>query len=167
MKIHLKTEEEIKKEEQFNTKVYSNKAIQLLYYCFGIYFFNFCTYLIAYMLGDFDFGIFIELFSFAFLLITYFSINKVKLQNAKKCLIISIIPIILLFIYDNITNPELFYKIFVLSTSGFVSPSYQILTMTLQLVLISIKFAVYRSISKAMNEDTYKEPTDWFYDKKD
>lgn len=82
-------------------EIYSEKAINILKICIGIFIFSFITYMIAiFILSNFDFGFIFEIISFIFTLLTIHKIKSNNYTSARTCIIIAMLPLGWLIIYD-------------------------------------------------------------------
>lgn len=156
--------------EQFQ-KVYVDKAIFFLKFCIGIFIFSIITYLIALEYNAFDFGFIFEVISLVFVLLSIDNLKKHKLQSAKTCIVIAMIPIGWLIIYDFINllanlNEVManVIKYFTTWDRYYYSLRPYLVDVTL-IVLIVLLYKSYSSVNKAGNNTKSDNYTDIFYNK--
>ena len=164
--------------QDFDTKnkahiqeVYVDKSIFFLKLCIGIFLFSVITYLIALEYNAFDFGFIFEVISLVFVIISIDKLKKQKLQSAKKCIVIAMIPIGWLIIYDFInllanlnevmTNVIEYYTTW---DRYFYSLRPYLVDVTL-IVLIVLLYKSYSSVNKADGTTVSDSYADTFYNK--
>ena len=164
--------------QDFDTKnkahiqeVYVDKSIFFLKFCIGIFLFSVITYLIALEYNAFDFGFIFEVISLVFVILSIDKLKKQKLQSAKKCIVIAMIPIGWLIIYDFInllanlnevmTNVIEYYTTW---DRYFYSLRPYLVDVTL-IVLIVLLYKSYSSVNKADGTTVSDSYVDTFYNK--
>ena len=164
--------------QDFDTKnkahiqeVYVDKSIFFLKFCIGIFLFSVITYLIALEYNAFDFGFIFEVISLVFVILSIDKLKKQKLQSAKKCIVIAMIPIGWLIIYDFInllanlnevmTNVIEYYTTW---DRYFYSLRPYLVDVTL-IVLIVLLYKSYSSVNKADGTTVSDSYADTFYNK--
>ena len=164
--------------QDFDTKnkahiqeVYVDKSIFFLKFCIGIFLFSVITYLIALEYNAFDFGFIFEVISLVFVIISIDKLKKQKLQSAKKCIVIAMIPIGWLIIYDFINLlanlDEVMANVIKYFTTWdryYYSLRPYLVDVTL-IVLIVLLYKSYSSVNKAGNNTKSDNYTDIFYNK--
>ena len=113
------------------------------------------------LLGEFDFGIFFEIISLVFLIISRTYMSKYDVDKSKRYIICSMLSIGWILIYD------IMYFIFSIQSSvDFIFFGYEFFwTEMLSILYLFFLFVIERDIAKADNPVKYKESTDWFYEK--
>ena len=161
---------DIKNEEHIQ-EVYIDQAIFFLKFYIGISLFSIITYLIALEYNAFDFGFIFEVISFVFVILSMDKLKKHKLQSAKKCIIIAMIPIGWLIIYDFINLlanlDEVMANVIEYYTTWdryFYSLRPYLVDVTL-IVLIVLLYKSYSSVNKADGTTVSDSYTDTFYNK--
>ena len=169
----LKLDKEQEQEEaEHIKKIYADKAGRLLKWVLGILIFDFVTYLVFILIGDTDFGVFFEIITFIFVIISIWLISKYSLEQAKSKVIIAMIPIGWLLIYDLIDLFSHIEQIVEELTNYYYNLEFFFLDVELYLVdiplliILLLLFKSYTSLCKALGDKKYQESTDWFYDKK-
>lgn len=119
------------------------------------------TYVVPFLLGEFDFGILFEIASLVFLILSRNYMSQYDETRAKRYIICSIVSIGWILIYDIIL---LCVSIQNAIDVAFLGYDYLLGEFFLILYLI-ILFAINKDLSKADNPEKYKESTDWFYEK--
>lgn len=119
------------------------------------------TYVVPFLLGEFDFGILFEVASLVFLILSRNYMSQYDETRAKRYIICSIVSIGWILIYDIIL---LCVSIQNAIDVAFLGYDYLLGEFFLILYLI-ILFAINKDLSKADNPEKYKESTDWFYEK--
>lgn len=119
------------------------------------------TYVVPFLLGEFDFGILFEIASLVFLILSRNYMSQYDEIRAKRYIICSIVSIGWILIYDIIL---LCVSIQNAIDVAFLGYDYLLGEFFLILYLI-ILFAINKDLSKADNPEKYKESTDWFYEK--
>lgn len=161
---------DIKNEEHIQ-EVYIDKAIFFLKFYIGISLFSIITYLIALEYNAFDFGFIFEVISFVFVILSIDKLKKHKLQSAKKCIIIAMIPIGWLIIYDFINLlanlDEVMTNIIKYYTTWdkyyySLMPYLVDVTLIILIVLLYKSYSSVNQIDKTTKSDNY---TDTFYNK--
>lgn len=161
---------DIKNEEHIQ-EVYIDKAIFFLKFYIGISLFSIITYLIALEYNAFDFGFIFEVISFVFVILSIDKLRKHKLQSAKKCIIIAMIPIGWLIIYDFINLlanlDEVMTNIIKYYTTWdkyyySLMPYLVDVTLIILIVLLYKSYSSVNQIDKTTKSDNY---TDTFYNK--
>ena len=164
--------------QDFDTKnkahiqaVYVDKSIFFLKFCIGIFLFSVITYLIALEYNAFDFGFIFEVISLVFVILSIDKLKKQKLQSAKKCIVIAMIPIGWLIIYDFInllanlnevmTNVIEYYTTW---DRYFYSLRPYLVDVTL-IALIVLLYKSYSSVNKADGTTVSDSYADTFYNK--
>ena len=164
--------------QDFDTKnkahiqeVYVDKSIFFLKLCIGIFLFSVITYLIALEYNAFDFGFIFEVISLVFVILSIDKLKKQKLQSAKKCIVIAMIPIGWLIIYDFInllanlnevmTNVIEYYTTW---DRYFYSLRPYLVDVTL-IALIVLLYKSYSSVNKADGTTVSDSYVDTFYNK--
>ena len=164
--------------QDFDTKnradiqeVYVDKCIFFLKFCIGIFLFSVITYLIALEYNAFDFGFIFEVISLVFVILSIDKLKKQKLQSAKKCIVIAMIPIGWLIIYDFInllanlnevmTNVIEYYTTW---DRYFYSLRPYLVDVTL-IALIVLLYKSYSSVNKADGTTVSDSYVDTFYNK--
>ena len=164
--------------QDFDTKnkahiqeVYVDKSIFFLKFCIGIFLFSVITYLIALEYNAFDFGFIFEVISLVFVILSIDKLKKQKLQSAKKCIVIAMIPIGWLIIYDFInllanlnevmTNVIEYYTTW---DRYFYSLRPYLVDVTL-IALIVLLYKSYSSVNKADGTTVSDSYVDTFYNK--
>ena len=152
-------------------EVYVDKSIFFLKFCIGIFLFSVITYLIALEYNAFDFGFIFEVISLVFVILSIDKLKKQKLQSAKKCIIIAMIPIGWLIIYDFInllanlnevmTNVIEYYTTW---DRYFYSLRPYLVDVTL-IALIVLLYKSYSSVNKADGTTVSDSYVDTFYNK--
>ena len=164
--------------QDFDTKnkahiqeVYVDKSIFFLKFCIGIFLFSVITYLIALEYNAFDFGFIFEVISLVFVLLSIDKLKKQKLQSAKKCIIIAMIPIGWLIIYDFINLlanlNEVMANVIEYYTTWdryFYSLRPYLVDVTL-IALIVLLYKSYSSVNKADGTTVSDSYADTFYNK--
>ena len=160
-----------KKNKAHIQEVYVDKSIFFLKLCIGIFLFSVITYLIALEYNAFDFGFIFEVISLVFVIISIDKLKKQKLQSAKKCIIIAMIPIGWLIIYDFInllanlnevmTNVIEYYTTW---DRYFYSLRPYLVDVTL-IALIVLLYKSYSSVNKADGTTVSDSYADTFYNK--
>lgn len=164
--------------QDFDTKnkahiqeVYVDKSIFFLKFCIGISLFSVITYLIALEYNAFDFGFIFEVISLVFVLLSIDKLKKQKLQSAKKCIIIAMIPIGWLIIYDFINLlanlDEVMANVIEYYTTWdryFYSLKPYLVDVTL-IALIVLLYKSYSSVNKADGTTVSDSYADTFYNK--
>ena len=161
---------DIKNEEHIQ-EVYIDQAIFFLKFYIGISLFSIITYLIALEYNAFDFGFIFEVISFVFVILSMDKLKKHKLQSAKKCIIIAMIPIGWLIIYDFINLlanlNEVMANVIEYYTTWdryFYSLKPYLVDVTL-IALIVLLYKSYSSVNKADGTTVSDSYTDTFYNK--
>lgn len=161
---------DIKNEEHIQ-EVYIDQAIFFLKFYIGISLFSIITYLIALEYNAFDFGFIFEVISFVFVILSMDKLKKHKLQSAKKCIIIAMIPIGWLIIYDFINLlanlDEVMANVIEYYTTWdryFYSLRPYLVDVTL-IVLIVLLYKSYSSVNKADGTTVSDSYVDTFYNK--
>ena len=159
---------DIKNEEHIQ-EVYIDQAIFFLKFYIGISLFSIITYLIALEYNAFDFGFIFEVISFVFVILSMDKLKKHKLQSAKKCIIIAMIPIGWLIIYDFINLlanlNEVMANVIEYYTTWdryFYSLRPYLVDVTL-IVLIVLLYKSYSSANKADGTTVSDSYADTFY----
>ena len=152
-------------------EVYVDKSIFFLKFCIGIFLFSVITYLIALEYNAFDFGFIFEVISLVFVILSIDKLKKQKLQSAKKCIVIAMIPIGWLIIYDFInllanlnevmTNVIEYYTTW---DRYFYSLRPYLVDVTL-IALIVLLYKSYSSVNKADGTTVSDSYADTFYNK--
>ena len=160
-----------KKNKAHIQEVYVDKSIFFLKFCIGIFLFSVITYLIALEYNAFDFGFIFEVISLVFVLLSIDNLKKHKLQSAKTCIVIAMIPIGWLIIYDFInllanlnevmTNVIEYYTTW---DRYFYSLRPYLVDVTL-IALIVLLYKSYSSVNKADGTTVSDSYTDTFYNK--
>ena len=160
-----------KKNKAHIQEVYVDKSIFFLKLCIGIFLFSVITYLIALEYNAFDFGFIFEVISLVFVILSIDKLKKQKLQSAKKCIVIAMIPIGWLIIYDFInllanlnevmTNVIEYYTTW---DRYFYSLRPYLVDVTL-IVLIVLLYKSYSSANKADGTTVSDSYADTFYNK--
>lgn len=160
-----------KKNKAHIQEVYVDKSIFFLKFCIGISLFSVTTYLIALEYNAFDFGFIFEVISLVFVILSIDKLKKQKLQSAKKCIVIAMIPIGWLIIYDFInllanlnevmTNVIEYYTTW---DRYFYSLRPYLVDVTL-IALIVLLYKSYSSVNKADGTTVSDSYTDTFYNK--
>lgn len=119
------------------------------------------TYVVPFLLGEFDFGILFEVASLVFLILSRNYMSQYDETRAKRYIICSIVSIGWILIYDIVL---LCVSIQNAIDVAFLGYDYLLGEFFLILYLI-ILFAINKDLSKADNPEKYKESTDWFYEK--
>ena len=160
-----------KKNKAHIQEVYVDKSIFFLKFCIGISLFSVTTYLIALEYNAFDFGFIFEVISLVFAILSIDKLKKQKLQSAKKCIVIAMIPIGWLIIYDFINllanlNEVManVIKYFTTWDRYYYSLRPYLVDVTL-IVLIVLLYKSYSSVNKAGNNTKSDNYTDIFYNK--
>ena len=160
-----------KKNKAHIQEVYVDKSIFFLKFCIGIFLFSVITYLIALEYNAFDFGFIFEVISLVFVILSIDKLKKQKLQSAKKCIVIAMIPIGWLIIYDFInllanlnevmTNVIEYYTTW---DRYFYSLRPYLVDVTL-IALIVLLYKSYSSVNKADGTTVSDSYADTFYNK--
>ena len=160
-----------KKNKAHIQEVYVDKSIFFLKFCIGISLFSVTTYLIALEYNAFDFGFIFEVISLVFVILSIDKLKKQKLQSAKKCIVIAMIPIGWLIIYDFInllanlnevmTNVIEYYTTW---DRYFYSLRPYLVDVTL-IALIVLLYKSYSSVNKADGTTVSDSYVDTFYNK--
>ena len=160
-----------KKNKAHIQEVYVDKSIFFLKLCIGIFLFSVITYLIALEYNAFDFGFIFEVISLVFVILSIDKLKKQKLQSAKKCIVIAMIPIGWLIIYDFInllanlnevmTNVIEYYTTW---DRYFYSLRPYLVDVTL-IALIVLLYKSYSSVNKADGTTVSDSYVDTFYNK--
>ena len=160
-----------KKNKAHIQEVYVDKSIFFLKLCIGIFLFSVITYLIALEYNAFDFGFIFEVISLVFVILSIDKLKKQKLQSAKKCIVIAMIPIGWLIIYDFInllanlnevmTNVIEYYTTW---DRYFYSLRPYLVDVTL-IALIVLLYKSYSSVNKADGTTVSDSYADTFYNK--
>lgn len=160
-----------KKNKAHIQEVYVDKSIFFLKFCIGIFLFSVITYLIALEYNAFDFGFIFEVISLVFVILSIDKLKKQKLQSAKKCIVIAMIPIGWLIIYDFInllanlnevmTNVIEYYTTW---DRYFYSLRPYLVDVTL-IALIVLLYKSYSSVNKADGTTVSDSYVDTFYNK--
>lgn len=128
----------------------------------GILIFDLFTYIIALQFNAFDFGIFFEIFSLIFALLSIFSLNKKELHSSKINILLSTAPILFLQLYDIIIMfinwEEFLFKIMY----GYIFLE-DILALSLILILI-FNFISYITLKKIGTDLATTGNKNWFYE---
>ncbi len=148
-------------EKNFVKNVNIDKAKNKTIICIALTIISLLSYVVPFMFGDFDFGIFFEFFTLFFIFMARNNMTKYDEDRSKRYTIFAMIPIGWLLIYDLIT---------ILS---YVSDMLDFTFLGLDFVLqegftildLLILFAINKDLRKADNPEKYKESTDWFYEK--
>lgn len=161
---------DIKNEEHIQ-EVYIDQAIFFLKFYIGISLFSIITYLIALEYNAFDFGFIFEVISFVFVILSMDKLKKHKLQSAKKCIIIAMIPIGWLIIYDFINLLANLDEVITNITKYYTTRDkyyYSLMPYLIDVTLIILIGLLYKSyssvtqVNKTTKSDNY---TDTFYNK--
>lgn len=150
-------------EKNFIKKINIDKAINKTKFTIILIVVSILTYVIPIFLGVLDFGIFFEIISLIFLIISRNYMLKYDEVKAKKYIICSLIPIGWLLIYD--------FIIFITSMKNLVDViflGYNYYWMEILLLLyMMMLLLINKNLSKANDPIKYKESTDWFYESYD
>ena len=150
-------------EKEFVKKINVDKAKNKTKYAIGCLIISILSYVIPFLVGEYDFGI---VFEIATLVCIFIAKNRMSIydeEGSKKYIIIALLSIGWLLVYDIVT--------IVLSAYDFID----LLDMSASLILqeiftlsgFSFLFAIYKDLRKADNPEKYKESTDWFYESLD
>lgn len=150
-------------EKNFIKKINIDKAINKTKFTIILIVVSILTYVIPIFLRVLDFGIFFEIISLIFLIISRNYMLKYDEVKAKKYIICSLIPIGWLLIYD--------FIIFITSMKNLVDViflGYNYYWMEILLLLyMMMLLLINKNLSKANDPIKYKESTDWFYESYD
>lgn len=150
-------------EKNFIKKINIDKAIGKTKFTIILIVVSILTYVIPIFLGVLDFGIFFEIISLIFLIISRNYMLKYDDVKAKKYIICSLIPIGWLLIYD--------FIIFITSMRNlidviFLGYNYHWMEILLILYMMML-LLINKNLAKAQDPIKYKESTDWFYESYD
>lgn len=148
-------------EKEFIKKVNVDKANNKTIVPIVLIILSLLTYVIPFILGEFDFGIIFEMASLIFLLIARNYMSKYDEARAKRYIICSMVSIGWILIYDIILFCASAQDIIDVAFLGYDYFFSEILSI-LYLIML---FAINKDLSKADNPTKYKESTDWFYEK--
>ena len=160
-----------KKNKAHIQEVYVDKSIFFLKLCIGIFLFSVITYLIALEYNAFDFGFIFEVISLVFVILSIDKLKKQKLQSAKKCIVIAMIPIGWLIIYDFINLLANLDEVITNITKYYTTRDkyyYSLMPYLIDVTLIILIGLLYKSyssvtqVNKTTKSDNY---TDTFYNK--
>lgn len=150
-------------EKEFVKKVNIDKAKNKTIACIVLTIISLLSYIEPLMFGEFDFGIFFEIFTLVFIFMARINMTKYDEDRSKRYTIFAMIPIGWLFIYD------------LIAILSYVSNMLDFTFLGLDFVLqegftildLLILFAINRDLRKIDNPEKYKESTDWFYERLD
>ena len=150
-------------EKNFAIKINLDKAKKKTVIPIVLIIISLLTYIMPLLLGEFDFGIFFEIISLVFLIISRTYMSKYDVDKSKRYIICSMLSIGWILIYD------IMYFIFSIQSSiDFIFMGYEFFwTEMLSILYLFFLFVIERNIAKADNPVKYKESTDWFYEKYD
>lgn len=150
-------------EKNFAIKINLDKAKKKTVIPIVLIIISLLTYIMPLLLGEFDFGIFFEIISLVFLIISRTYMSKYDVDKSKRYIICSMLSIGWILIYD------IMYFIFSIQSSiDFIFMGYEFFwTEMLSILYLFFLFVIERDIAKADNPVKYKESTDWFYEKYD
>lgn len=148
--------------------IYIDKSLNLLNICKIVLLLSGLTYVIGFLIyNNFDFGLILEIISFVFIFIAYYKILDNNLAAGKRCIIISMLPIIWLIIFDFIF---LFLNLVAVfnDTSSIRQFLYQLEAYIFDISLFIITILLYKSHSSLNKADETKKSNNYlenFYDK--
>ena len=150
-------------EKKFVKNVNIDKAKNKTIACIVLTIISLLSYVVPFMSGDFDFGIFFEILTLVFIFMARSNMAKYDVDRSRRYIIFAMIPIGWLLIYDLIT---------ILSyVSNMLDFTFLVLDFVLQegftILDLLILFAINKDLRKADNPEKYKESTDWFYERLD
>lgn len=148
-------------EKDFAIKINLDKAKKKTVIPIVLIIISLLTYIMPLLFGEFDFGIFFEIISLVFLIISRTYMSKYDVDKSKRYIICSMLSIGWILIYD------IMYFIFSIQNSiDFIFMGYEFFwTEMLSILYLFFLFIIERDIAKADNPVKYKESTDWFYEK--
>ena len=148
-------------EKNFAIKINLDKAKKKTVIPIVLIIISLLTYIMPLLFGEFDFGIFFEIISLVFLIISRTYMSKYDVDKSKRYIICSMLSIGWILIYD------IMYFIFSIQSSiDFIFMGYEFFwTEMLSILYLFFLFVIERDIAKADNPVKYKESTDWFYEK--
>lgn len=150
-------------EREFAKNINVDKAKNKTIGCIVLTIISLLSYVMPFILGDFDFGMIFEIFTLIFILIARIYMSKYDEDRSKRFIIFAMIPIGWLLIYDLIT-----VLVYVSDVLDFTFLSFDfILQEGFTLLDLLILYAIYKDLRKADNPEKYKESTDWFYERLD
>ena len=150
-------------EKEFIKKINIDKAKNKTIVPILLIIISLLTYVLPLIYGEFDFGIFFEVISFFFLLLSRSYMTKYDVDRSKRYVICSMLAIGWLLVYDIIFLISSIQDIVDFTFLGFDYVFFEILSL---LYLASL-FRINKALSKADNPIKYKESTDWFYEKQE
>ena len=100
MKIKFKSNEEKQKNIEHIANTNSKKAAFFMKISIFILIFDIFTYVLALSFSLYDFGLYFEILSLIFAIISVLNLNKNNLDSSKRNILISTVPILFLQIYD-------------------------------------------------------------------
>ena len=148
--------------------IYIDKSLNLLNICKIILLLSGLTYVIGFLIyNNFDFGLILEIISFVFIFIAYYKILENDLTAGKRCIIISMLPIIWLIIFDFIF---LFLNLVAVfnDNSSVRQFLYQLEAYIFDISLFVKAILLYKSHSSLNKADETKKSNNYlenFYDK--
>lgn len=159
-------------EQKHIAEIYSDKAINLLNICIGIFIFNAITYIFGILTQNaFDFGFVFETISCLCILYAKSTIKETNLQSGKKIIIFANLPLAFLIVYDFInlllnldeilTEIVRYYTTF---DQFFYYLSPYLVDVTL-IALIVLFYQSYIALCKADGSIKSSNYVDTFYDK--
>ena len=166
MKITFDTKEEIEKQKAHIKKTYSMKANTFLKFSLAVLIFDLITYLVFFMLGEFDFGVIFEFIALISTILAIIASDKEDIKKTKKHIIISSLSIGWLLLYDIICDLPYFMDILLVFTGYYYPSFYDILGISLFLIVV-FNVLAYKAITRASGTvESQEEIKDWFYDVK-
>ena len=150
-------------EKEFIKRVNIDKAKNKTIICILLTIISLLTYAIPLLLGAYDIGLFLELFTLILIFIARANMTKYNEENSQKYIILAMIPIGFLLIYDFAT---IFSTVSDTTDLTFLGFDF-ILSGGLTILTIVFLFMINKDLKKAENSEKHKESTDWFYERLD
>ncbi len=148
-------------EKKFAIKINLDKAKKKTMIPIVLISISLLTYIMPLLFGEFDFGIFFEIISLIFLIISRSYMSKYNVDKSKRYIICSMVAIGWILIYDII-----YFISSIQDSFDFIFAGCDFLwSQMLSILYLLFLFVIDRDIAKADNPMKYKESTDWFYEK--
>lgn len=161
MKIKFKSNEEIQKNIEHIANTNFKKASFLMKISIFILIFDLFTYLIALELSLFDFGLYFEIFSIIFAILSVLNLNKKNLEDSKRNILISTVPLLFLQIYDILVMCINWEDYLYNALYGYIYFEDILALFLLAIIILNLKS--YKMINEIGKDLVELGDKDWFY----